>query len=386
MALRAGRTPHVRSGMLCNIGSQRDKHWALGVLMKMRKAFAPPGRRSVGLVACLLLLCPALPFAQTEPSNSCRSCHRQAKTQPATAMAQALENVADCAVLIHNPVLIFADGGYSYRIERRGNQSFYTVTSGTQSVTLPIRFAVGSSAAVGQTYILEHEGELYESRVSYFSEVGGLAITIGHNTSSPATLLEAAGRRLRSEEKLRCLGCHSTGAVRQGELLLDKLTPGVQCSHCHENVALHLDGMLKGDPDAVTMKRLSTLSAGDISNFCGQCHRTWEQIALSGVHDITTLRFQPYRLAGSKCFDEDDPRISCIACHDPHKEVDTVAEHYDSRCLSCHTTAKAKPGVCKVGKTGCTNCHMPKIELPGAHHKFADHRIRIVKPGEKFPG
>jgi hypothetical protein len=29
---------------------------------------------------------------------------------------------------------------------------------------------------------------------------------------------------------------------------------------------------------------------------------------------------------------------------------------------------------------------MPKIELPGAHHKFADHRIRIVKPGEKFPG
>ena len=81
-------------------------------------------------------------------------------------MAQALENVADCAVLIHNPVLIFADGGYSYRIERRGNQSFYTVTRGTQSVTLPIRFAVGSSAAIGQTYILEHEGELYESRVS----------------------------------------------------------------------------------------------------------------------------------------------------------------------------------------------------------------------------
>ena len=373
--------------MLCNIGSKRGMHWVLGVLMKMRKAFAPPGRRSVGLLSCLLLVWPAMLFAQTPPPSSpCRSCHREGKTQPATAMAQALENVADCAVLIHNPMLIFADGGYSYRIERRGNQSFYTVTSGTQSLTLPIRFAVGSSAAIGQTYILEHDGELYESRVSYFSEVGGLAITIGHNTSSPSTLLEAAGRRLRSEEKLRCLGCHSTGAVRRRELLLDKLMPGVQCSHCHENVELHLDGMLKGDPDAVTMKRLSTLSAGDISNFCGQCHRTWEEIALSGVHDITTLRFQPYRLAGSKCFDEDDSRISCIACHDPHKEVDTVAEHYDSRCLSCHTTAKAKPGVCKVAKTGCTNCHMPKIELPGAHHKFADHRIRIVRPGEKFPG
>ena len=67
--------------MLYNIGSNRGKHWLLGVLMKMRKAFAPPGRRSVGLVACLLLVCPALQFAQTPPSNSCRSCQRQAKTQ-----------------------------------------------------------------------------------------------------------------------------------------------------------------------------------------------------------------------------------------------------------------------------------------------------------------
>jgi hypothetical protein len=28
---------------------------------------------------------------------------------------------------------------------------------------------------------------------------------------------------------------------------------------------------------------------------------------------------------------------------------------------------------------------MPKIELPGAHYKFADHRIRIVKPNEPYP-
>jgi hypothetical protein len=29
---------------------------------------------------------------------------------------------------------------------------------------------------------------------------------------------------------------------------------------------------------------------------------------------------------------------------------------------------------------------MPKIELPGAHYKFTDHRIRIVKPNERYPG
>jgi hypothetical protein len=29
---------------------------------------------------------------------------------------------------------------------------------------------------------------------------------------------------------------------------------------------------------------------------------------------------------------------------------------------------------------------MPKIELPGAHFKFSDHRIRVVKPDERYPG
>jgi Cytochrome c554 and c-prime len=300
-------------------------------------------------------------------------------------MAQAMENASDCAILIRNPLLTFVQGSYSYRIERRGNQSFYTVTSGKESLTLPIRFAVGSSVAVGQTYILEHEGEFYESRVSYFSELAGLDITIGHNSTTPSNLLEAAGRRLAVDEKLRCIGCHSTGAVRKRELILNELTPGVQCSHCHENAFVHLGEKLSGDAGTGTMKRLSTLSAGEISDFCGQCHRTWEEIALTGIRDITTLRFQPYRLQGSKCFNEDDPRISCIACHDPHVEVDKVAEHYDSRCLACHT-AKSKPGLCRVAKKACTNCHMPKLELPGAHHKFADHRIRIVRPGETFPG
>jgi formate-dependent nitrite reductase cytochrome c552 subunit len=38
-----------------------------------------------------------------------------------------------------------------------------------------------------------------------------------------------------------------------------------------------------------------------------------------------------------------------------------------------------------VSKDKCVNCHMPKIELPGAHFKFSDHRIRIVKPNEKYP-
>jgi hypothetical protein len=28
---------------------------------------------------------------------------------------------------------------------------------------------------------------------------------------------------------------------------------------------------------------------------------------------------------------------------------------------------------------------MPKIEIPGSHHKFSDHQIRIVRVNEKYP-
>ena len=47
-----------------------------------------------------------------------------------------------------------------------------------------------------------------------------------------------------------------------------------------------------------------------------------------------------------------------------------------------------KPGAkaCPVAKTNCVSCHMPKLDLPGAHYKFTDHRIRIVKPNEPYPG
>ena len=56
------------------------------------------------------------------------------------------------------------------------------------------------------------------------------------------------------------------------------------------------------------------------------------------------------------------------------------------KCQACHGGGKAGAKACPVSKSKCVSCHMPKIELPGAHYKFSDHRIRIVKPNEPYPG
>ena len=96
------------------------------------------------------------------------------------------------------------------------------------------------------------------------------------------------------------------------------------------------------------------------------------------------MRFQPYRLVNSKCYDATDRRIRCTACHDPHAEVETAAAFYDSKCTACHSRA-SHTKTCPRATAGCANCHMPKVDLPGAHRKFTDHQIRIARAGDPYP-
>jgi hypothetical protein len=347
-------------------------------------------RKSLGLIVILFLSAAAAGQRAQITSADCTDCHEQAATQPSTTMGHALEAVDTSKVLTAHPVLTRVIGKYSYRIVRKQNQSFYSVNDGANTVTMPIRWAVGASFALGQTYILEKDGKYYESRVSWFRELKGLDLTMGYQNTRPANLVEAAGRLISHDELVDCLNCHSTDAVSKHELTLQTMVPGVQCEHCHGNLAKHLS-----DETGVSFPyrelpdqsfRLESRSAEDVANFCGNCHRTWAQIASQGNPSIANVRFQPYRLTESQCFDPDDPRISCLACHDPHKEVDTKAADYDASCKACHGGRKAAAKTCRVSTSGCVTCHMPKLELPGAHYRFTDHRIRIVKPGEPYPG
>lgn len=320
------------------------------------------------------------------PIPPCATCHMQGKSQPATSMAHGMETVRECKILSTHPLLTVTIGKYSYRIERRGDESEYTVSDGVQMLTMPIRWAMGASTAFGQTYILEKDGELYESRVSYFNEHKGLDVTLGAQGVEPANLLDAGGRRMSLEDKLQCFGCHATSATAGQQLTLDRVIPGVQCERCHGPAEKHLASVSREDANPVVMKHLTKMSTEEISEFCGQCHRTWEAVIAQGRFDINDIRFQPYRLTGSVCYDVDDPRISCLACHDPHHELDRQVADYDARCQACHGGGKRGARTCKVSARNCASCHMPKLELPGAHHRFTDHRIRIVRANEPFPG
>jgi hypothetical protein len=95
---------------------------------------------------------------------------------------------------------------------------------------------------------------------------------------------------------------------------------------------------------------------------------------------VNTVRFQPYRLSKSQCYDPADRRISCTACHDPHRPAVMSITQVDKACSSCHSI-----NACPKATRDCASCHMPKYDLPGAHAKFSDHMIRVARAGESFP-
>lgn len=250
-------------------------------------------------------------------------------------MFRAMEAAEQCVILQTNPRLPFQDNSYRYLIERRGKQSIYSVSNGKESVIVPVRWALGQGSA-GQTYIFELGGDFYESRVSYFSARKGLDLTMGANPAIPVNITVAAGQRLSSRAARDCIACHATNAVRHDSLDIDGLVPGIQCARCHETAKAHEQSVNAGPGLPLKMTHLGQLSTEEMSNFCGQCHRTWEEIAAAGPHDIRNVRFQPYRLANSKCYNPADPRIRCTSCHDPHQELALVPASYDGKCLACH--------------------------------------------------
>jgi Cytochrome c554 and c-prime len=327
-----------------------------------------------------LLATSALLFAD---DRICVGCHRDIATHfQNTPMAKALMTAADCEILRRNPQLTFREDGYESRITREADRRVLTVTGGGETLTATLLWAFGRGQA-GQTYVFERDGTYYESRISFYNALRGVDLTMGAQPR-PKNIEDAAGHRLSTRDAVECFGCHSTGGVVGGKLNLESMTPGVGCQSCHGSADKHVAAVRSGDRAGAKMPRLGGSTAEEMSELCGRCHRTWSQIAMNGPRGVLNVRFQPYRLANSKCYDTADARIRCSACHDPHGSLESSAGSYDAKCGACHSAA-AHTKTCTVAKQNCVSCHMPKIELPGAHARFTDHQIRIARAGEPYP-
>lgn len=328
-------------------------------------------------------------------SKSCALCHDAIYTaQKSTAMRNAGSVAAESEILRKHQLLKFHEGAYTLQIERQGKKAIYSVSNGHKSISVALLWAFGLGRA-GQTYIYERNGTYYESRVSYFNRLQALDVTIGHPREPRDSMVSELGRPMAQDEVTKCFSCHTSEDMIAGSLVMADVHPGVTCENCHGPGSNHLDVVEKGERvgnGGWGIFNPARLAPADIDNFCGRCHRSTQDVLALNILDVRNVRFQPYRLENSRCYDPTDRRIDCLACHDPMKPLVTSPVWYDKKCLACHAdrntvrSSRQFAPACPVATSRCVTCHMPKTELPGAHFAFTDHYIRVVHPGKPYPG
>jgi hypothetical protein len=327
-------------------------------------------------------------------TEECAKCHSEkATSQASTAMAQASSRPADSDFLHGEVRFNFRQSPYSYKVERSGDTILYLVKDEQSSHSQLLIFAFGKGV-VGQTYIYQTNGNIFESRLSFYAALNALDLTTGHPHSVPPDLEKATGRLLNVDEARRCFGCHTTASTTSNHFDPGRSITGVNCEACHGPGAKHVSAMKagrieEGKKAVLNPRKLDPVASVD---FCGACHRAWGDVIQMGVTGLANVRFQPYRLEESRCWGRGNALLTCVACHNPHEPLVHDADSYDRTCLRCHATSasedlknKRRGATCRVSTRHCETCHMPKVEIPDMHHAFTDHRIRIVRTGERYP-
>ena len=325
-------------------------------------------------------------------SETCRPCHLEIyRRQIDGNHARSLRPAAEAPQLTARLPIDREDrvGGAVLTLRKNSGGGGIEIHAkkGEDEMSAVLAWAFGSGVKgitpIGRT----RDGQLFESRLTWYESLGGIDFTTGASQYDPGNARESLGRRLTRRQVAECFGCHTTGydkerqAPARGEM-------GVGCERCHGPGQEHIRGAASGRPPGQDIFHAGRLKGFAQAQMCGVCHGAPppdnDFAALQQLETtLHSVRFPSQRIVLSRCFNESFGELSCTTCHDPHVNVADEAAGRDRSCLSCHrAAAREEASVCPVGTAECSDCHMPK-ERVMRHSLFTDHWIRVVDPMER---
>jgi Flp pilus assembly protein TadD len=352
--------------------------------------------------------------------ESCARCHaglaRSYRQHPMGRSLAAVAALSSSELAKQPPNADFRAQGFHYRVERRGNQIVHRemkedphgrVLAETEAA---VRFVVGSGTR-GRSYLVEHDGYLFQSPITWYPQQQRWDLSPGYAVRNHHFARPVPGE---------CLFCHSNYADEVADTVNHYRAPifrglTIGCERCHGPGELHVRRHERAeepadvDPTIVNPRHLEPALRDAV---CEQCHLQGDvRILRRGrgtfdyrpglpLHLFMSVFVRPAsqgearkfvghveQMHASRCFVASGGKMGCITCHDPHRlpAASERVDYYRDRCLTCHgnkdCTLPANVRLQTSTQDSCIDCHMPVGKSSVPHASITDHSVpRKVEP------
>jgi len=363
-------------------------------------------------------------------SQACANCHadiyrRFLQTSMGHSMSAVtpafLERISSSATYVQERLNrrfdVYSEGGNLYQSESETDAGGKEVFRAVHRIDWIIGAGVNGYGA-----ILQNGDSLFQAPLSFYTRPQKWAPSPGY---------EFVDLGFNRPITPGCIFCHSGRpnfvAATNGRFESEPFSElSIGCEKCHGPGEAHLramsgNGVASGknsdrfNPAIVNPARLTPYLA---DNICMACHQTGDARVLKPgknyrdirpgrpLDDALSILMVPptresppsadhvehyYSMTLSKCYRASRGKLSCITCHDPHRQPsgDEAPAYFRARCLTCHTNQSCKlPLATRMQKTpanDCAECHMPKRDIEVISHSSAtNHRI-VATPDERYP-